>query len=305
MDSSSPVEIEILSQELAAATLNADDAALSALVAVRPTEHAGMGVFACRDIARGTRISAETALVAIPPGPDKESAVRFCEALQGISEEDLARVDRHHCDPDTFRAVTTTGIATEILRWCEANLSAITGRGEAPTNESLQDIAGMMCRRYAIFLTNNLDTGVEQGRGFFHLFSRMNHSCVPNVFDHYNPALQRLTSHAIRDIKAGEQLFSHYIDLLMPRKVRQRKLRTWGFECACPVCTNNMLESLRVRSIELDDMVEEYAEYCSDPTIWEDEKPTIVTAEEALKVGQKLIHLLRKQTLYGLELFNA
>ena len=91
----------------------------------------------------------------------------------------------------------------------------------------------------------------------------------------------------------------------MPRKVRQRKLRTWGFECACPACTNTMLESLRVRSIELDDMIEEYAEYCSDPTIWEDEKPAVVTAEEALKIGQKLIRLLRMQGLYGLELFNA
>ena len=305
MESGTSVEVAKLSEELAAVELDSDDPASSDMVAVRPAENAGMGVFALRDIPRGTRISAEAPLVAIPPGPDKESAIRFCEALAGISERDLARVDRHHCDPKTLQAVVTTAIGVEVLKWCEANFAAMTGGGEPVTDHGLQDLAAKTCRRYAIFLTNNLDTGVEQGRGFFHLFSRMNHSCVPNVFDHYNPALGLLTSHALRDVRAGEQLFSHYIDLLMPRRARQRKLATWGFECACPVCANSLLESLRVRAIELDDMVEEFAEYCDDPAIWEDEKPAVVTASEALEIGQKLIRLLKRQDLYGLELFNA
>lgn len=317
MESGTSVSVEVaeLSKELAAVDLDldTDDPASSDLVAVRPTENAGMGVFALRDIPRGTRISAEAPLVAIPPGPDKESAIRFCEALAGISPRDLARVDRHHCDPKTLQAVATTAIGVEILRWCEAHFGALTGSNNAsssssprPTDRGLQDLAAKTCRRYAIFLTNNLDTGAAQGRGFFHLFSRMNHSCAPNVFDHYNPSLRRLTSHALRDVRAGEQLFSHYIDLLMPRRARQRKLATWGFVCACPVCSSDLRESLRLRAIELDDMVEEFAEYADDPALWAaDEKPAVLDAAEALDLGQKLVRLLRRQDLFGLELFNA
>ncbi|KAK7751699.1 SET domain-containing protein 5 [Diatrype stigma] len=354
-------------------------------VAVRRTEHAGMGVFAVRDIPRGTRIAAEAPLIMIPPGADAESATRFCEALLRTPDDALARLDRHHCDPLTLQTVRSTDIGAEILQWTRANLPPASSSRKSP-----EDIAAQTCKRYAIFLTNNLDTGGAEpepapepmpvaapgsesepqdrlrdqvrdrsgGRGLFHLFSRMNHSCAPNVFDHYNTALGddggdgkgggRLTCHAARDIAAGEQLCSHYIDVLVPRRRRQRKLlRGWGFVCDCAACADDALEAARERAIELDDMVEEYVDYygrdgngnelVSDSARKGDgkgeggegrdrdgevgvkegkeeeeeeeaegeEKPVLTSPGEALEASRELVGLLRRQGLYGLELFNA
>ena len=47
--------------------------------------------------------------------------------------------------------------------------------------------------------------------------SRMNHSCLPNVHHHFNTALGRLTVHALRDIKSGEEIETSYGHLL-PQK---------------------------------------------------------------------------------------
>ena len=271
MSSSNVEDVETLSHFIASMSIDPDAASYSDLVTVRQTGSAGMAVFASRDIPRGTRIAAETPLIMIPPGPDEESPARFCKALLMTTAEDLARIDRHHCDPLTLQTITTTAIGAEIQRWTEANLPALTSSSSSSDSEthcatsspkSLEEIIQQTCRRYAIFLTNNLDTGgawepalelkldleLERGgggggRGLFHLFSRMNHSCAPNVFDHYNAELGRLTSHATHDVAAGEELCSHYIDVLVPRRVRRRKLRAWGFVCRCSACADDELEA--------------------------------------------------------------
>ncbi|KAK3357621.1 hypothetical protein B0T25DRAFT_164645 [Lasiosphaeria hispida] len=81
----------------------------------------------------------------------------------------------------------------------------------------------------------------QQDHGFFVVFpeiARMNHDCRANAdyyFDH-----ETLTQyiHATRPISPGEELTLSYINPLMRREARLRKLqRTWGFKCACPLCT--------------------------------------------------------------------
>ncbi|MCL7036354.1 hypothetical protein MKW94_014973 [Papaver nudicaule] len=72
------------------------------------------------------------------------------------------------------------------------------------------------------------------GVGLWILASFINHSCEPNarrlhVGDH-------LMVHASRDIKAGEEIFFAYFDVLTPLKKRAEMSKTWGFSCECNRC---------------------------------------------------------------------
>ncbi|KAL2133583.1 hypothetical protein VTI74DRAFT_2147 [Chaetomium olivicolor] len=80
----------------------------------------------------------------------------------------------------------------------------------------------------------------DQHHSFFVLFpeiARMNHDCRPNAEYHYDHATLSQSIHATRDIFPGEELTLSYINPLMSRSARMAKLRTWGFECTCPLCS--------------------------------------------------------------------
>ncbi|KAK4143657.1 uncharacterized protein C8A04DRAFT_28649 [Dichotomopilus funicola] len=98
----------------------------------------------------------------------------------------------------------------------------------------------------AIAATNGFDidptdNDPDQHHSFFVLFpdiARMNHDCRPNADYRYEP--HRLAQHvrAVRDINPGEEITLTYIDPLGLRAARTGRLKnTWGFECACPLCS--------------------------------------------------------------------
>jgi len=66
--------------------------------------------------------------------------------------------------------------------------------------------------------------------------ARFNHSCLPNVYHRYNPNIDRLTIHALRDIRHGEEICTAYIDICYDTAERRRVLQHWGFECRCEAC---------------------------------------------------------------------
>ena len=66
--------------------------------------------------------------------------------------------------------------------------------------------------------------------------ARFNHSCSPNVYHRYNPNIDRLTIHALRDIRPGEEICTAYIDICHDTAERRRILKHWGFECHCEAC---------------------------------------------------------------------
>lgn len=81
----------------------------------------------------------------------------------------------------------------------------------------------------------------EQDHGFFVVFpeiARMNHDCRPNADYYFDHATLTQYIHATRDIGVGEEITLSYINPVMTRAARLRKLqRNWGFECACSACT--------------------------------------------------------------------
>ncbi|KAK7539235.1 hypothetical protein IWX47DRAFT_610908 [Phyllosticta citricarpa] len=97
-------------------------------------------------------------------------------------------------------------------------------------------------RIMAVFATNTF--GVHHSRDKIEAVicpeaSRLNHACAPNVQFVWNDIFMggALTMHAVRDIDAGEELTVGYMELLECSAERHEKLRAvYGFDCSCVVC---------------------------------------------------------------------
>lgn len=77
------------------------------------------------------------------------------------------------------------------------------------------------------------------GTAFYATICRINHSCDPNVRVTYvnSPDLGlQATLIALKPISPGEELVQSYIDQFQPLDVRQKALKDYGFQCACPKC---------------------------------------------------------------------
>ncbi|KAJ8608843.1 hypothetical protein MRB53_039429 [Persea americana] len=68
--------------------------------------------------------------------------------------------------------------------------------------------------------------------------SRLNHSCLANVWHGYDPNDDTIIVHAMRDIFPGEELTRSYIETsYLTSEERQEELAMWGFKCRCEACT--------------------------------------------------------------------
>lgn len=169
-----------------------------------------MGVFAKNDIPRGTRVIAEPPLLKIDRGSgDAKDIVGAFEKLTA-SEQSLYLELRGHASA-SFK--------------CAA---------EREMGQSWDEIQDVHRRVLAIYAANAFG-------GVFLLGSRINHSCLPNINFAYNSMLEKETFHAIRDIRAGEELTIMYIDgTNRTRSQRLAKLDQWGFRCTCPACEDTL-----------------------------------------------------------------
>jgi hypothetical protein len=72
--------------------------------------------------------------------------------------------------------------------------------------------------------------------GMFPIISRINHDCRPNTQHTWNSSIKQETIHAIRDIKAGEEITISY-NLGGPRQLRRERMKEeFKFDCACSLC---------------------------------------------------------------------
>ncbi|KAK1756153.1 hypothetical protein QBC47DRAFT_299226 [Echria macrotheca] len=98
----------------------------------------------------------------------------------------------------------------------------------------------------------------EQNYGFFVVFpeiARFNHDCRPNADYYFEHRSLTQYIHATRDIQPGEELTLSYINTVMTRNERLRKLNhNWGFQCACSACTQEKaradVSDMRIRRIK-------------------------------------------------------
>ena len=75
--------------------------------------------------------------------------------------------------------------------------------------------------------------------GVFLAFSRFNHGCVPNVSHSWHGFKEKVVF-ASRDIIAGEELLTNYVELCCGGQERREVLRErFGFECTCVACARD------------------------------------------------------------------
>lgn len=92
---------------------------------------------------------------------------------------------------------------------------------------------------------NNLDSCV------FRVHSHLNHTCAPNVDVETSPNSRPdgIKVVAARDIKAGEELSTSYVNPSHTVLQRQRELRSnWGFTCNCNKCKDDLKVQHRKQS---------------------------------------------------------
>lgn len=92
----------------------------------------------------------------------------------------------------------------------------------------------LQMRLLSIFETNSFAAGA--GAAIVATAARMNHSCTANVYHCWNAATGQLTVHATRDLTAGEEILTSYIDTCFYHEARQQGLDRYGFKCDCAAC---------------------------------------------------------------------
>lgn len=89
----------------------------------------------------------------------------------------------------------------------------------------------------SILKTNGLPCGPDStSGGVYPTICLINHSCLPNSHNNWNGQAEHETIHAIRPIKAGEEITIPY-DHGGPSASRQLFLKhSFGFDCRCTIC---------------------------------------------------------------------
>ncbi|KAK5118168.1 hypothetical protein LTR85_008148 [Meristemomyces frigidus] len=237
------------------------------LYELRSTPNKGYGLYALQDIPRGTLIFEEVPLVTFPPNTPDTSYL--FEGLKKLTAEESTTYYSLHFDHQ---------------------------QAGASENEKAISIFRLNCVRLG---------KAKRGSGVFAQYSRINHSCTPNVANGHHLNNHRLTVHAMRDIKSGEELTSSYIDISQPAEQRAKDLRPWTLECKCTVCdVEDVAESdgrrQRMRSIlKAFEIMVEYDEEPVGPGC----EP--ITPTERLSWAEELVELCKGEELVGKELWNA
>jgi hypothetical protein len=131
----------------------------------------------------------------------------------------------------------------------------------------------------------------------FEHYSRINRACKPNVHNSYNPTLQKLTVHAVRQINKGEEILTSYIaGTCHTRQQRQVGLNNWGFECGCKCCKGAKAVASEDRRKLMFDMEQQLAFYSEGlPEL--PGFPVPESSQAALEVAEDLLELYRSECI--------
>ena len=223
------------------------------LFEIRPTPHAGLGLFATSPIPRGTRILSEPPLLALRPSQTDPSSIHTAflalpaaaqatiiglDAVEDAESgpfrahiAELAAQREEHDTPDLQAALLAALEEFKVISVLRTN--AFNMRTEPEGEEETEGKGEGEGEREAD------EEADEPAVGLFPIAARLNHSCLPNAHVTFNQRIGQLTVHATRDVLPAEEITFSYLGTMsfyMPRERRQEGLRRWGFECACAAC---------------------------------------------------------------------
>ncbi|KAF1350685.1 hypothetical protein BDV97DRAFT_389105 [Delphinella strobiligena] len=246
---------------------------------VRDTGNRGLGIFALEDIPAGARMLDESPLIIILSGKGMRSNItRFFFELSSENK-------------------------TTFLSLCHRNLEDESNTSDDSNNNASNNNANA-AKIINIFETNAL--GIETGTTEpFRLAalcpqaSRLNHSCTPNVFCAFTETTENHTVHAIRAIRAGEELCNSYINgSYLTTSKRQSELAKWAFRCACPACDGDvrMSDERRARLAHLQSVAQEPREHMRRGDL------TPQLAREFVGVLEEMVEIMETEGLVGGEM---
>ncbi|KAJ7072795.1 hypothetical protein C8F01DRAFT_261181 [Mycena amicta] len=163
----------------------------------------GAGMFAARDISAGALILVERPVAIVPSniGAPQWKRDAFDALVPRISRESReALLALANCHPVSERPVVE-GIA--LTNACQVDLPAVTRQ--------------------------------EYG-GIFPNLSRANHRCGLNISVKWDLDTFSVSVYSLRDLRAGEEIYNQYIDVLAPRADRRTQLERYDFLCLCAHC---------------------------------------------------------------------
>ncbi|KAI9697162.1 MAG: hypothetical protein M1820_007898 [Bogoriella megaspora] len=227
----------------------------ASLVEVRRTESKGLGLFALKDLAAGTRIISEVPLLKMAKGNllDCRWADHALTAFEELDAEKQAAMLNLHAGlgvKDLRKVVVEAMKAGQVgpIDVKIADIHDITDI-EDPAFRGKIKVASTFASN--LFVVEGSKDGPMAVIG--ELASRVNHACHPNVILSWNEKNQRINVHANRDVKEGEEIMFSYTDFMGSRKERQEKLAVRGFECDCETCGNDYADKRRQRYTQLID----------------------------------------------------
>lgn len=201
----------------------------STLYIIKASPGKGLGMFATREIRKGTRILAEKPFFTLSDRPELSVSDPYApndisEAFERLPASEQRKYFSLHC-PD--RPDCSPGVSIY-----EANCFEM-GSGTC------------IC----------LDA------------SRINHSCIANAHYSWNDSIKRETVHAVKDISKDEEITISYCSAILSFEERRRELESYVFNCSCPACKTGTEFGMRsqIRRLEMVDLDQEIADYQNDP----------------------------------------
>lgn len=255
----------------------------------------GYGLFATKDIPKGTRVLAEQPCIRLRPDEPK---IALCNQLEGLKNN-----PERHAQYTDLSSLDET-VHPSLRQAIRIRFSTRYQYSGAALDAAVDD----MVKCHAIFLTNAVVLGAEgcHGEGLFLQYSRINHSCLPNVQNSYDPkGFENV--HAIRDVAAGEELLTSYTSNAQSRKHRRANLRGWGFECQCEACEGNSVVVHERRRQRLEEIVQGLTVYQKADQLMRAISPYPVprNGREALAWAEEAVSLLKQEGLLGVDLSSA
>jgi len=193
----------------------------------------GLGLFATKDISMGDLILVERALTITPSntvfGLPKEVVLTF--RSNGLNNEQFDNIIR--VNQDRQFAVLIEQMHPDLRARFKAlcNVLPFPNLGICITNGFNPELVDWAQAKKHDGLGGKL---VAVGD----VISRINHNCRPNSAYAFHVPSLAFEVRALRDIFAGEEITSSYVDMLQPTAARQRDLFQYNFVCKCPACTD-------------------------------------------------------------------
>ncbi|KAJ9618726.1 SET domain-containing protein 5 [Taxawa tesnikishii (nom. ined.)] len=267
---------------------------------IRKTPHfeMGYGVFAVSDIKRGTRIMEDRE---VQRGSkeiwdmlwfDAEHFERYMDVLHRFHEDSQYKPE-NETDINIKMRATNIALMGDLDR-----RAALT---DEKRMEMVQDHFGI----FAIFESNAMwiDRREAFGKAVFEQASRINHSCHPNAIHSWNKLTYIQSVHALRDIKAGEQIFIDYVpDSMWDPDQRAKWLQYYhNFTCRCPSCAGPSAVQSRANRAEMQKLYQKLWDHLDKEC---KEKKNIHPPKDLMQSIWSQILLQKKEGLVNIDMAN-